>query len=75
MYVCRKRYLGLFLDPVQACNLRCRMCYFSTPAARPVHGRIDMDKVLAHYQDIFPPHCRSTAAHTALPCSFPQRRT
>lgn len=50
MYVCRKRYLGLFLDPVQACNLRCRMCYFSTPAARPVHGRIDMDeyRLMAH---------------------------
>jgi MoaA/NifB/PqqE/SkfB family radical SAM enzyme len=24
-----KRYFGLFLDPVLACNLRCRMCYFS----------------------------------------------
>ncbi|MDR0763161.1 MAG: radical SAM protein [Bacteroidales bacterium] len=24
-----KRYFGLFLDPVLACNLRCKMCYFS----------------------------------------------
>jgi MoaA/NifB/PqqE/SkfB family radical SAM enzyme len=24
-----KRYTGIFLDPVYACNLRCRMCYFS----------------------------------------------
>lgn len=24
-----KRYVGVFLDPVIACNLRCRMCYFS----------------------------------------------
>lgn len=25
----RRRYVGLFVDPVLACNLRCRMCYFS----------------------------------------------
>ena len=24
-----RRYFGLFLDPIFACNLRCRMCYFS----------------------------------------------
>lgn len=29
-----KRYYGLFLDPVLACNLRCRMCYFSDPEKR-----------------------------------------
>lgn len=28
-HVTGRRYLGVFLDPVQACNLRCRMCYFS----------------------------------------------
>lgn len=25
----RRRLIGVFLDPVVACNLRCRMCYFS----------------------------------------------
>lgn len=29
------RYLGLYIDPVMACNIRCRMCYFSDPASRP----------------------------------------
>lgn len=29
------RYAGVFLDPVMACNIRCRMCYFSDPAGRP----------------------------------------
>lgn len=29
------RYLGVFIDPVMACNIRCRMCYFSDPAKRP----------------------------------------
>lgn len=25
------RHIGIFIDPVLACNLRCRMCYFSDP--------------------------------------------
>jgi MoaA/NifB/PqqE/SkfB family radical SAM enzyme len=29
-----KRYYGIFLDPVYACNLRCRMCYFSDEEKR-----------------------------------------
>lgn len=28
-HLLRRRYLGLFLDPVKICNLKCRMCYFS----------------------------------------------
>jgi len=28
------RYLAVFLDPVLACNLRCKMCYFSDPEYR-----------------------------------------
>ena len=34
LHVCRRRYLGVFLDPVMACNLRCQMCYFSDPECR-----------------------------------------
>ncbi len=30
----KKRYIGIFLDPVLACNLRCRMCYFSDEEKR-----------------------------------------
>lgn len=29
MHITNKRYVGIFLDPVLACNLRCKMCYFS----------------------------------------------
>ena len=25
------RYLAVYLDPVMACNLRCKMCYFTDP--------------------------------------------
>ncbi len=31
LHIFGKRYLGIFYDPVLACNLRCRMCYFSDP--------------------------------------------
>ncbi len=31
LYSLKKRYLNVFLDPVSACNLRCKMCYFSDP--------------------------------------------
>jgi MoaA/NifB/PqqE/SkfB family radical SAM enzyme len=30
----RARYMILYLDPVAACNLKCRMCYFSDPEWR-----------------------------------------
>ncbi|MCL1934551.1 MAG: radical SAM protein [Candidatus Azobacteroides sp.] len=34
LHITRKRYLGIFMDPVLACNLRCKMCYFSDPEKR-----------------------------------------
>lgn len=33
-HVLGKRYIGIFLDPVLACNFRCRMCYFSNTEKR-----------------------------------------
>ena len=29
LHILKRRYLGIFLDPVLGCNLRCKMCYFS----------------------------------------------
>jgi len=34
LHIMRKRYLGIFMDPDLACNLRCKMCYFSDPEKR-----------------------------------------
>lgn len=31
-HITGRRYVGVFLDPVLACNLRCRMCFFSDKA-------------------------------------------
>ena len=42
MHVTGRRYTGVFLDPVLACNLRCRMCFFSDDAKRAtMHGIMD----------------------------------
>jgi len=34
LHIARKRYLGIFMDPTLACNLRCKMCYFSDSEKR-----------------------------------------
>lgn len=34
LHAAGRRTIGIFLDPVLGCNLRCRMCYFSDPAHR-----------------------------------------
>lgn len=34
MHVTGRRIVGVFVDPVMACNLRCRMCYFSNDERR-----------------------------------------
>jgi MoaA/NifB/PqqE/SkfB family radical SAM enzyme len=34
LHTLRKRYFAVFLDPVIACNLRCKMCYFSDDSVR-----------------------------------------
>lgn len=39
MHATRQRCIGIFIDPVLACNLSCRMCYFSDPESRAkMHG-------------------------------------
>lgn len=37
MHCLGKRYIGIFLDPVLACNLRCKMCYFSDEKKRQTY--------------------------------------
>jgi MoaA/NifB/PqqE/SkfB family radical SAM enzyme len=34
MHILGQRYIGIFFDPVLACNFRCRMCYFSDEEKR-----------------------------------------
>lgn len=39
-HILGKRYFGIFLDPVLACNFRCQMCYFSNEAKRKTYKGI-----------------------------------
>lgn len=34
LHTLNRRYIGIFLDPVMACNFRCKMCYFSDEVKR-----------------------------------------
>lgn len=46
MHAGGRRVIGVFLDPVLGCNLRCRMCYFSDPDKRKeMHGIISPDRL------------------------------
>ena len=45
-HIFRKRYVGIFLDPVLACNFRCKMCYFSDEEKRRTY------KGILQYEDI-----------------------
>lgn len=46
MHILHKRYIGIFLDPVLACNLRCKMCYFSDADKRKNYqGILDIEDI------------------------------
>ncbi|MCH5239802.1 MAG: radical SAM protein [Muribaculaceae bacterium] len=51
----KRRFLGVFIDPVAACNLRCKMCYFSNPQKRSqLKGTISEDKLTTLENKILP---------------------
>lgn len=56
MHMFGRRVAGVFVDPVLACNLRCRMCYFSDPAKRAeaVGGVMTDDEIQVMARALFP---------------------
>ena len=49
------RYIGVFIDPVVACNIRCKMCYFSDPAKRPSpEGTLTTETITRLKESVFP---------------------
>ena len=47
-HVLGKRYIGVFLDPVLACNFRCKMCYFSDEEKRKsLRGTLKYEEIEA----------------------------
>ena len=54
LHVSGRRYLGVFFDPVIACNLRCKMCYFSDAKSRKsLHGTLEWNDVEAIAKALF----------------------
>ncbi|NDV47435.1 radical SAM protein [Paludibacter sp. 221] len=46
LHIFGKRYVGIFLDPVLACNLRCKMCYFSDEEKRKtLKGKFSIEQL------------------------------
>ena len=55
LHVTGRRYVGVFLDPVLSCNLRCRMCYFSDEERRKeLHGRFSKKELQQVAAALFP---------------------
>lgn len=54
MHVTGRRVIGVYLDPVLGCNLRCRMCYFSDPEKRrSMHGSMSEEQLLRSQRALF----------------------
>lgn len=54
MHTTRRRYIGVFIDSVLACNYRCRMCYFSNEEERKRRrGRLTSDQINYIARSIF----------------------
>lgn len=55
MHLLRRRYTCMFFDPVLACNLRCRMCYFSDDEKRKsLHGFFSEEELSLIARKVFP---------------------
>lgn len=53
-HVLGKRYIGVFLDPVLACNFRCKMCYFSDEEKRKsLRGTLKYEEIEAIAGSLF----------------------
>lgn len=51
----KRRYFGIFFDPVLACNLRCQMCYFSdAEKRRQMHGKFSLEEIKKIANQFFP---------------------
>lgn len=72
MFRLRRRTAGVFLDPVMACNLRCRMCYFSDPKKRvQMKGIMSDPQLNACAKSIFPYALKLQIGCGAEPTLYP----
>ena len=75
LYVGRRRCIGIFLDPVLACNLRCRMCLFSTDEhRRRMKGMLDEATLDRLEASLFPYALKLQIGCGAEPTLYPRLR-
>ncbi len=54
LHIFKKRYIGIFIDPVFACNFKCKMCYFSNPESKKdEHKRLTIEEIRLISKSIF----------------------
>ncbi len=55
LLICRRRMIGVFIDTVGGCNLRCRMCYFSDAEKRKtLGGKMSNEEIERAAKSLFP---------------------
>ncbi len=55
LLICRRRMIGVFIDTVGSCNLRCKMCYFSDPEKRKsLGGKMSIEEIERAAKSLFP---------------------
>ncbi len=70
-----RRVVGVFMDPVLSCNLRCKMCYFSDPAKRAeMKGVMGPEEVKTVAQSVFPRALKLQIGCAAEPTLWPQEK-
>lgn len=73
MYILRRRFVGVFLDPVLSCNFRCKMCYFSDAEKRKsLHGTLSDSLLDALEQKVFPYALKLQIGCGAEPTLYPR---
>lgn len=72
MLVSGRRMTGIFVDPVMACNLRCRMCYFSDPQKRAaLKGMMTQEQIDSMGKALFHRAAKLQIGCGAEPTLFP----
>ena len=70
-HVLGKRYIGIFLDPVLACNFRCKMCYFSDEQKRKsLRGTLKYEEISHCRKSV--PSCSETSSRLRSGTDFTQ---
>ncbi len=55
LHILKKRYYGVYIDPILSCNFRCKMCYFSDPQkAKKMQGALSKEECQNIAQSLFP---------------------